>query len=149
MIFGRDNAKGNDVNDDKDSDDSNDTNDDDGTNDEDDRGDGNDDDSDDGDGISRHHDGNIFVYFRKRSAQHPEVVDVHRQQQENSLASIHLPRDVSADMTRAADSAADSRRASDASHRSSSPRASGSGRSASFLSVFGGGETPDSRCNPR
>ncbi|KAL8577949.1 hypothetical protein ACOMHN_011945 [Nucella lapillus] len=35
---------------------------------------------------------------RKKSQPHPEVVDVHQQQHEDSLASIHLPRDVSADM---------------------------------------------------
>ena len=38
------------------------------------------------------------VCDRKKTRPHPEVVDVHQQQQENSLASIHLPRDVSTDM---------------------------------------------------
>lgn len=35
---------------------------------------------------------------RKKTQRHPEVVDVHQQQQENSLSSIHLPRDVSAEV---------------------------------------------------
>lgn len=40
----------------------------------------------------------MTMMYRRKSPLHPEVVDVHQQQQENSLASIHLPRDVSADV---------------------------------------------------
>lgn len=36
--------------------------------------------------------------FRRKSKPHPDVVDVHQQQQENSLASIHLPRDISTEV---------------------------------------------------
>lgn len=33
--------------------------------------------------------------FRKKTRPHPEIQDIHKQQQENSLAGLHVPRDVS------------------------------------------------------
>ncbi|ESO85124.1 hypothetical protein LOTGIDRAFT_221601, partial [Lottia gigantea] len=35
---------------------------------------------------------------RKRTRPHPDIMDIHKQQQENSLACIHLPRDISTDI---------------------------------------------------
>ena len=44
---------------------------------------------------------------RRKAGAHPEVMDIHQQQQENSLACIQLPRDVSTELRPAPDPASD------------------------------------------
>ena len=38
------------------------------------------------------------MFYSKKSPPHPEVTNIHKQQQENSLAGIRLPRDISTDI---------------------------------------------------